>query len=135
MFLPKASKAFQSRISEMSHVKYMVSGEREMSWADIVDYARSREFSGAPELGELRGPKEASVMDPMDGVYHRVAPTASRGVGKKEAVFYGGGEEQGKDKKGGEREKSRGKGVGGGQGGRRGPPVQTKKEIAHSVMR
>ena len=64
-----------------------------------MDYARSREFSGAPELGSLQSPGEAAVMKPMDGVYHRTAANATKG--RKDAVLFGGKEDRPKGGSGG----------------------------------
>ncbi len=69
----------------------MVTGEREIGWQDVVDYARTREFSGAPEMGAVQGPGLVQVMQPMDGVYHRPA-LGAKGAPRKEATLCSGEE-------------------------------------------
>ncbi len=67
-------------------MKFMVSGVRdEVGWGDVVELVKTREFTGAPELGVLRAPAPAPVLKPREGVYHRVAPGAKM-VTRREAV-------------------------------------------------
>ncbi len=69
----------------MSHTKFMVSGSRDVVWADVVELARSCEVTSTSE--ELQDPEPATVMSPMDGVYHRAAPHTKSGRPRKDAIL------------------------------------------------
>ena len=110
-FLPRTTRHFQNQAISVAISTSLSRGEsaQEVTWEDVVRYARAREHQG--HQWEAVAPPPPPVAKPLDGVRYREGRKNTGSGRRGEASYYAGGEN---DTRGGDASRERRSGGSGG---------------------